>query len=252
MLSDERTTAVASSTLHESPWNVVATAAAAGGVGVGVGVPDGAALWRHESDEEICESAHDVLVGGFGVEGEVAEEELVEVVPIGSHVDQVTCLHHLLHGSPEVHVRIRGVGGDGNAPRDGGFGLRRGVGGLGGGGGRGGGVDDGVGAARGGEEEALGGVDGGEVGGGGGFGFGVGVRVRGVIVVVHGATVGLGGGGGEVVDGVEVLNEGGPGGGQWTAVIVRLGHGEFWALDPGEAEMEILAECGWHFIKNSE
>ena len=68
-------------------------------------------------------------------------------------------------------------------------------------------------------------------------------------VVKEAATLGLGGGcgGGEVVDGVEVLNEGG-GGGEWTAVIVvRWRHGEWWALDPGEAEMQILAECSWHF-----
>lgn len=131
MLSDEKTTAVASGTLQESPWNFIAAAVG----GVGLGIPDSAALRRrHESDEEICEGAQDVLMGGFGIEGEVAEEELVEILPIGSRIDQVTCLHHLLHGSPEVHVRIRGVGGDGDPPGDEGLGLCRGVGGVGGGG----------------------------------------------------------------------------------------------------------------------
>lgn len=59
--------------------------------------------------------------------------------------------------------------------------------------------------------------------------------------------MGLGGSGGgaEVVDGVEILDEGG----RLTAVIARRRHRECWPFDPGEAEMEILAECGWHFTK---
>lgn len=56
-------------------------------------------LWGgHEGDEKIGESTNNVLVGVFGVESEIAEEELVQDFPIGSDVHELgTRLHHLLH-----------------------------------------------------------------------------------------------------------------------------------------------------------
>lgn len=121
----------------------------------------------HEGDEEIGESSDDEFVGALGVEGEIAREELMQVIPILLHVVDSTRLHHLLHGSPEVDERIRGVGrhGDGGAAAHGVALAERRRGGGGGDGG--GGVDDRVGAAGGGEEKAAGGEDGGDVGGGG-------------------------------------------------------------------------------------
>lgn len=148
-------------------------------------------------------------MGALGVERKIARKELVQAVPVGADVDQVTCLHHLLHRSAEVVERVRRVRGYGDGATDEGVRRRRGGGSGGGGGGRGGdgGVDDGVGEARRGAEESLGGEGGGEVGS---DGAGVGVGVGGGVDVVVGIES-------EVVERVEI-GEGVDGGGVGAAI----------------------------------
>lgn len=126
---------------------------------------------RHEGEKKISKSTEDELVGIPRIESKIAEEKLVQHFPAGVKVHEHevrTRLHHLLHGAPEVHIGVRREGGDGHAVGEEAVGvLRRGRGGL----------DDGVGVARGGEEEALGGKGGGQVSG---FEFG---GVEGVMIV---------------------------------------------------------------------
>lgn len=125
------------------------------------------------------------------VERKIAEKKLVQRFPAGLLLRQQqlrTRLHHLLHGLQEVRIRVRRVGWHRHAPVQNlpGFVAVTAAGGGGGGVGVGA-FDDGVGAAGGGEEEALGGEGGGEVGW---FGFGLrfdlvgGGRGGGVVVVV--------------------------------------------------------------------
>jgi hypothetical protein len=95
-----------------------------------------------EAEEEVCEGADDVLVRAPVVEGEVAEQQLVEPRPVASPARvEPQRRGHLLHRPEEVGVRVRRVRrhrhpGRAHAHHRG---RRR--------------VDDGVGAARGGEEE---------------------------------------------------------------------------------------------------
>lgn len=96
--------------------------------------------------EEIGEGSDDELVGVFPVKRKIAEEELVEVVPVGPYVEALRH-HHLLHRPTEVGVWVAGVGGYGESWAEEGGGL----------------LHDGVGATGRGEEEAVGGEDAGEI-----------------------------------------------------------------------------------------
>lgn len=103
-----------------------------------------------EAEEEVGEGADDVLVRAPVVEREVAEQQLVEAGPVAAAARvQPQRRDHLLHGPEEVGVRVRRVRGHRHPGRAHTYYAK--------GGGRGGAVrrrvDDGVGAAWGGEEE---------------------------------------------------------------------------------------------------
>jgi hypothetical protein len=101
-----------------------------------------------EAEEEVGEGADDVLVRAPVVEREVAEQQLVEARPVAAAPRvQPQRRGHLLHGPEEVGVRVRRVRGHrhpgrahAHAQGGGAAAVRRRV-------------DDGVGAARGREEE---------------------------------------------------------------------------------------------------
>ena len=62
----------------------------------------------HEANEEINKSTKNELVCALRVKSKVAKNKLVQHIPIGLHIHELeTRLHHLLHGSPEVQVRVR-------------------------------------------------------------------------------------------------------------------------------------------------
>ncbi|KAJ0621000.1 hypothetical protein HanIR_Chr01g0003691 [Helianthus annuus] len=43
----------------------------------------------------------------FGVQLKVAREQLVQIIPVGTNIDEVTCLHHFLHRFSKIKVRVR-------------------------------------------------------------------------------------------------------------------------------------------------
>lgn len=133
---------------------------------------------RNERDDDVCESADDELVGVAGIQRKITQKQLIQEFPISLGVAR---FDHFNHRLPEIGVRVRRECVDGDAAAHDGVGIprqrwvER--------------VDDGVGGAGGGEEEAVGGEGGGEIGdavvvgvGGGGeevFGGGEGAGFRG-------------------------------------------------------------------------
>ena len=57
-----------------------------GGVGAG-----------HEANQKVGESADDELMSVFGVKRKIAEEQLMQIIPISRHVPQLSRFRHLLH-----------------------------------------------------------------------------------------------------------------------------------------------------------
>lgn len=65
-----------------------------------------------EGDEEVSEGADYELVGVLTIQSKIAEEQLVELLPVGPNGVQPLGHHHLLHRPPEIRVRVRRVSGD--------------------------------------------------------------------------------------------------------------------------------------------